>query len=461
MTDAPSLRAALDGCATVYHAAGIPEQWRKDVGEFARVNVEGTRNVVEAALAAGVERFVYTSTDDVLVQGPGAAFDESVVNPSPGQTPYQRSKQEADRIVTAALDRGLPAVFLHPAGLYGPAPFLVKGLNDLLLQLAKRKTPMPLPGGMGVAYSEDVADGHVRAAAQAAVGARYLLASRFSRSRTSHEWWPTLSPARRCRVWVMPLAIARAVSMAGEGVARVTGRPPMISRSVLLFLEQGFSPFGRARAGRAGVDPDAVRHGRRAYAGVLQQAGFGRDARDATIGANPRGVGSAPVTIVLVRHGETEWSAAGKHTSTTDVPLLESGRRDAERLRERLAGRELRARPHRPLHTRAGDRRAGRARGLAEVDEDLAEFDYGEYEGLTTLEIREARPGWSVWVDGAPGGETAEQVGARADRVIERALAAGGDVAVFAHGHLLRVLGARYLDLRRATAASSPSPRVR
>ena len=117
VTDAPSLRAAIDGCATVYHAAGIPEQWRRDAGEFTRVNVDGTRNVVEAALAAGVERFVYTSTDDVLVQGPGATFDESVVNANPGQTPYQRSKQEADRIITAALDRGLPAVFLHPAGV--------------------------------------------------------------------------------------------------------------------------------------------------------------------------------------------------------------------------------------------------------------------------------------------------------------------------------------------------------
>src|SRR4030095_8315118 len=96
----------------------------------------------------------------------GETFDESVVNPQPGVTPYQRSKQEADRIVVAALDRGLPAVFLHPAGLYGPAPFLVKRLNDLLIQLAKRKTPALLPGGMAVAYSEDVADGHVRAATQ-------------------------------------------------------------------------------------------------------------------------------------------------------------------------------------------------------------------------------------------------------------------------------------------------------
>jgi nucleoside-diphosphate-sugar epimerase len=254
VTDPASLRAALDGCATVYHAAGIPEQWRRDVGEFTRVNVEGTRNVVEAALAAGVERFVYTSTDDVLVQAPGAAFDESVINPNPGQTPYQRSKQEADRIVTAALDRGLPAVFLHPAGVYGPAPFLVKGLNDLLMQLAKRKTPMLLPGGMGVVFSEDVADGHVRAAAQAEVGTRYILAESFQ---------PLIDIARavartepRAKVpRVMPLAIARAVSTAGERVAQVTGRPPLIPRSVLQFLERGARPSGARARTDLGWDP--------------------------------------------------------------------------------------------------------------------------------------------------------------------------------------------------------------
>jgi dihydroflavonol-4-reductase len=248
VTDSASLRAALDGCATVYHAAGIPEQWRKDTGEFERVNVDGTRNVVEAALAAGVERFVYTSTDDALVQGPGEEFDESVLNPGPGATPYQRSKLEADRIVTLALDRGLPAVFLHPAGLYGPAPFLVKGLNDLLLQLAKRKTPMLLPGGMGVAYSEDVADGHVRAASQAAVGSRYILAESFqplteiARAVAANEPRAKVPP-------VMPIPVARAVSVAGEGVARLTGRPPLIAKSVLLFLERGARPSGaRARA---------------------------------------------------------------------------------------------------------------------------------------------------------------------------------------------------------------------
>jgi dihydroflavonol-4-reductase len=254
VTDPESLRAALDGAATVYHAAGIPEQWRRDVDEFARVNVEGTRNVVEAALTAGVERFVYTSTDDVLVQAPGASFDESALNPSPGETPYQRSKQEADRIVTAALDRGLAAVFLHPAGVYGPAPFLVKGLNDLLMQLAKRKTPALLPGGMAVVYSEDVADGHVRAAAQAAVGARYLLVESFQ-SLTDIARAVAASEPRAKVPRVMPLPVARAVSVVGERVAHVTGRPPMIAKSVLRFLERGSRPSGERARTELGWDP--------------------------------------------------------------------------------------------------------------------------------------------------------------------------------------------------------------
>jgi nucleoside-diphosphate-sugar epimerase len=247
VTDAASVRAALDGSSTIYHAAGIPEQWRRDTDEFARVNVGGTRNVVEAALEARVERFVYTSTDDVLVGAPGAVFDESVVRAEPGATPYQRSKQEADRIVVAALDRGLPAVFLHPAGVYGPAPFLVKGLNDLLLQLARRKTPAVLPGGMAVAFSEDVADGHVRAATRAPVGARYLLAESFQSLTEIARAVAAVEP--RAKVpRVMPLGVARAVSSVGERVAQVTGKPPMIARSVLQFLERGSRPSAeRAR----------------------------------------------------------------------------------------------------------------------------------------------------------------------------------------------------------------------
>ena len=147
--------------------------------------------------------------------------------------------------------------------------------------------------------------------------------------------------------------------------------------------------------------------------------------------------------IVLVRHGQTEWSASSKHTSTTDLPLTDEGRRAAAALtlRDRefavvLTSPRLRARETCEL---AGLR--------GEVDDDLAEFDYGAYEGLTTKEIREQRPWWSLWRDGCPGGETAADVGSRVDRVIARVRWADGDVALFAHGHVLRVLGARWLGL--------------
>jgi probable phosphoglycerate mutase len=161
-----------------------------------------------------------------------------------------------------------------------------------------------------------------------------------------------------------------------------------------------------------------------------------------------------PPTVYLVRHGETEWSASGRHTSVTDLPLTERGRAAAARLRPVLAERPLALVLTSP---RARARETAELAGLgdrAEIDEDLAEFDYGEYEGRTTPEIREERPGWSLWEDGAPGGETVADVGARADRVIARALAAGGDVALFAHGHLLRVLGARWIELPPAGAGS-------
>jgi broad specificity phosphatase PhoE len=149
--------------------------------------------------------------------------------------------------------------------------------------------------------------------------------------------------------------------------------------------------------------------------------------------------------IVLVRHGETEWSASGKHTSTTDLPLTQAGRRAAQRVGARLAGHDLALVLTSP---RARARETAALAGMqGPVVDDLAEWNYGDYEGLTTAEIRDRRPDWSLWTDGAPDGETAAEVGARADRVLERAQAAGGDVALFAHGHILRVVGARWIGL--------------
>jgi len=148
----------------------------------------------------------------------------------------------------------------------------------------------------------------------------------------------------------------------------------------------------------------------------------------------------------LFRHGETEWSRTGQHTGRTDKELTALGRHQGECLGRRLQQRRFRLVLTSPLR-RARETGALAGYPDALVDEDLAEWDYGDYEGLTTDQIRTDAPGWTVWSGPVPGGETIEEVSARADRVIRTALEEPGDVAAFAHAHLLRVLAARWLGL--------------
>jgi probable phosphoglycerate mutase len=151
--------------------------------------------------------------------------------------------------------------------------------------------------------------------------------------------------------------------------------------------------------------------------------------------------------VMLVRHGETEWSRAGKHTGRTDVPLTDRGREQALAVGEALRGREFALVLTSPLQRAADTCRLAGFGDQAQERDDLVEWDYGAYEGRTTEEIRKERPGWLVWDDELPGGETLAQVGVRADRVIAEARAAEGDVLLFAHGHVLRILAARWLGL--------------
>lgn len=148
----------------------------------------------------------------------------------------------------------------------------------------------------------------------------------------------------------------------------------------------------------------------------------------------------------LVRHGPTEWSESGRHTSTTDLPLLPDGEAAARGLAPVLASQRFDLVLTSPL-VRA--RRTAELAGFpdAEVDPDLCEWDYGDYEGLTTDRIRASVPGWTVWSHPSPGGESADEVGARLDRVVDRVRAGEGRVLAFAHGHSLRVLAARWLGL--------------
>jgi probable phosphoglycerate mutase len=155
-------------------------------------------------------------------------------------------------------------------------------------------------------------------------------------------------------------------------------------------------------------------------------------------------------TIYLARHGETAWSASGQHTGRTDLPLTERGEENARLLGERLAPLFF---EHVFTSPRIRARRTCELAGfgkLAVVDNDLAEWDYGEYEGKRTVEIRAARPDWDVFRDGCPGGESVAQITARADRVIARWRAIDANILVFSSGHILRAIGARWIGLETA-----------
>jgi broad specificity phosphatase PhoE len=151
--------------------------------------------------------------------------------------------------------------------------------------------------------------------------------------------------------------------------------------------------------------------------------------------------------VVLVRHGETEWSRDLRHTGRTDIPLTEAGRREAEQLRRALAGHNFARVLTSPLERASETCRLAGLVDRAEITDALLEWDYGDYEGITTKQIREGRPGWFLWRDGCPGGETAAEVGARVDPLVDELAALDGDVALFSHGHVLRVLTARWLAL--------------
>jgi broad specificity phosphatase PhoE len=153
------------------------------------------------------------------------------------------------------------------------------------------------------------------------------------------------------------------------------------------------------------------------------------------------------VEVVLVRHGETEWSRSGRHTGRTDVPLTEAGARNAELLAARLEARRFAAVFTSPLSRASETCRLAGLGDAAQIREELREWDYGEYEGATTEQIRAGRPGWLLWREGCPGGEDARQVGARADSVIDELRGLAGDAALFAHGHVLRVIAARWVGL--------------
>ena len=151
--------------------------------------------------------------------------------------------------------------------------------------------------------------------------------------------------------------------------------------------------------------------------------------------------------VYLARHGETAWSLSGQHTGLTDLLLTDRGERNARRLGARLRGRRFAGVFTSPLQRASRTCELAGFGAQAHIDRDLLEWNYGQYEGRTTSEIHAERPGWQLFRDGCPGGESPAEVGARADRVVSRMRAVGDDVLIFSHGHFLRVLTARWLGL--------------
>jgi len=240
VTDATSVARAMSDCSAVFHAAGMTEQWVRDTTIFDRLNAGGTKNMVDAALAEGVESFVYTSTQDMFDLSANP-FDETMLSLKPLKSHYERSKQKAERTVEKAFDAGLPVRFIHPVATYGPAKGAPTGLNVLIQGLARGAVPVILPGGLPVVLNEDVARGQLLAEEKGAPGERYILS----------ESYQTLEEIACAVAEIVPNAkvpnllpgwTAALIAEAGELMASVIGKRPLISRGELSVLRRKGRP---------------------------------------------------------------------------------------------------------------------------------------------------------------------------------------------------------------------------
>lgn len=235
VTDPASLRAAAEGVDGAFNCMGIFEQWVADAGAFDRVNAEGARNVVGAAREAGARRVVHTSTFDVFHAETGGTVREDVVADYPKGTPYERSKQRAEELVIEEAAGGIDVVIVNPATVYGPGPWAAAGMDGALRDLIRRRVPALPPGGMSLAYADDVADGHLAAFDRGVAGERYILADGYAELRDIAR----AAVDEAGRGWVpptMPLAVARGLARTGEALSRVIRRPPLLGSGQLHFL---------------------------------------------------------------------------------------------------------------------------------------------------------------------------------------------------------------------------------
>ncbi len=247
--DRDSIDRALDGCHRVYHAAAVYAFWVRDRAELLRTEVEGTRHVMEAALARGVERAVYTSTAMVIGERRGETGTEATVHRGTFNTAYEEAKFHAEHVVDGYAARGLPVVIVNPGGVYGPGG--VTPTVTGLIGAVNGRLPAMLGGALSIAHVDDVAQGHLLAMERGAVGERYILAAERIDAAEFVGRACDVAGVRRPRV--MPLAVARALAAILEPVARLTGRPPAVARDTVAMLAHGLRVDGTKAARELGL----------------------------------------------------------------------------------------------------------------------------------------------------------------------------------------------------------------
>jgi dihydroflavonol-4-reductase len=263
VTEPATLPAAMAGVEIVINAMGVPEQWLADPSRFTRVNLQGSVSVVRAALRAGVRRLVHTSTIDVFDAPPGGTFDETNLATSPKHTPYERSKQEAERAVFAAAG-DVEVVVVNPSTVYGLPPYGGTAMERrMFLPALGGRLPVVPPGGFGLVFTEGLARGHLAAAALGRPGERYILSDAHVSLRDLTAAVVAVAGRGRAPVASIPSPLATALAAGGEWAARLTRRPPPLARGQLHYLRWNAVPdAGRARR-ELGWEPTPLADGLR------------------------------------------------------------------------------------------------------------------------------------------------------------------------------------------------------
>ncbi|MCB1178034.1 MAG: NAD-dependent epimerase/dehydratase family protein [Leptospiraceae bacterium] len=260
VTSKESILKGMEGTDTVFHAAGLPEQWFKNPKIFQEVNVNGTKNILDSAVTMGIKKFIYTSTIDVFEGFAGKEYNEKKIDPNPKHTYYERSKQEADKLAVKALQKGLDVVFLHPSGVYGPGPGKSPGANQFIKDLILGKIPLLLPGGFPVVYVDDCALGHILAFEKGKKGDRYILSDRYISLLDLAKLVNEIHSLNKIPK-VMPFWIAKSISIVGESFSPISGNPPLLPKGQLEFLRWQAIPNASRAKKELGWQPIDLKEG--------------------------------------------------------------------------------------------------------------------------------------------------------------------------------------------------------